>query len=137
MDGVHKRSLCLVDTVVTVHSQKKLLVEDSVDWAYDFVEGKQTYLEIKIRTTVCSCMDCSYADHILIDITGLKPKERIELNSSNAVWIIWNSMMMSYSETNFSGSLVYQGDADFTFEIFKYVPGQSWLTYDGIRVERQ
>ena len=82
-------------------------------------------------------MDCSYADHILVDITGLKPGKEMELSPSNSVWIIWNSLMIPVSESTFSGVLKYNGEKDFSFEIFKYVPGQSWLTYDGIRVERQ
>jgi hypothetical protein len=136
MDGVYKKSLCAVDTVVTVYTQKSLVIKDSTNWTYEFAAGKRTYLEIKIRTTFCWCVDCSYADHILIDITDLKSAESVEINSTNTVWITWNSLMMSSSETTFAGTLAYKNVSDFTFEIFKYVEGQSWLTYDGIKVER-
>jgi len=137
MDGVNKKSMCLIDTVVTIYDHKLLVIEDSSVWSYDFAEGKRTYLEIKIRTTVCACIDCSYADHILIDITDLPVHEQVELNSGNAVWLIWNSLMIGHSEATFAGKLNYDNPSDFSLEIFKYVPGQSWLTYDGIRVDRQ
>ncbi|MBI3133334.1 MAG: hypothetical protein HYZ14_01555 [Bacteroidetes bacterium] len=136
MEGVHKRSLCVVDTMVTLYSQKTLVIEDSVDWSYDFAEGEKTYLEVKIRTTVCSCMDCSYADHVVIDISTLKPGDEVELNPSNTVWFIWNSWMIGSIEQTFTGSLKYTAANDFLIEIYKYVPGQSWLTYDGIKVLR-
>lgn len=137
MEGVNKRSRCLVDTVITVHSEKKLIVRDTVDWSYEFVSGSKTYLEVKIRSTVCSCSDCSFADHILVDVTDIQDGAPVALSVDNTHWFIWNSWMIGHAENTFAGTLDFVSADAMTLELYKYVPGQSWLTYDGIKIVRK
>jgi hypothetical protein len=132
IDGIHKKSSCVVDTTIVIQNQKNLVIKDTTDWNYEFASGAKKYLEVNLRTTVCWCTDCSFAEHVLIDITGLKPGDKIKLTSQNTTWLAWNSMMIGHSEINFKGQLVYNSDQSFTLEIYKFVPGKSELKYDGI-----
>jgi hypothetical protein len=136
-EGMHKKTSCVVDTTIVIQDQKSLIIKDTTDWNYEFVSGKKKYLEVSLRTTVCRCTDCSFAEHVLIDITGLKPGDKIKLTSQNTTWLAWNSLMIGHSEINFKGQLVYNSDQSFTLEIYKFVPGKNELKYDGIRVEKR
>ncbi len=136
-EGMHKKSSCVVDTTIVIQDQKNLVIKDTTDWNYEFDSGKKKYLEVNLRTTVCWCTDCSFAEHVLIDITALKPGDKIKLTNQNTTWLSWNSMMIGYSELNFKGYLVYNSDQSFTLEIFKFLPGKNELKYDGIRVEKK
>lgn len=136
-EGIHKKSLCVVDTTVLIHDQKLLAIKDTNDWSYEFNQGSKKYLEINLRTTVCWCTDCSFAEHVLIDITGLKPGAKVKLNSENTTWLSWNSLMIGHAETHFKGQLIYNSDKSFTLQIYKFVPGQPSLKYDGIRIVRK
>src|SRR5687768_5667849 len=91
LEGAHKKSMCTVDTLISVHSDKKLVISDSTYLEYEFKPGKRSYVEIRLRSTICSCKDCSFADHLSIDVTGLKPGDQISISPSNTTWIHWNS----------------------------------------------
>jgi hypothetical protein len=134
LEGTYKKSMCTVDTLISLHLDKKIVIVDSTNLEYEFKSGKRSYVEIRLRSTICSCKDCSFADHLSIDVTGLKPGDKVSISPENTTWIHWNSMMMVNLEQNFAGTLTYNGENDFVLEVYKFIPAQPQVRYDGVRV---
>lgn len=135
LEGVHLKSRCVVDTTLVLH-RNKLLVTDTTHWNYEFVPGKETYLEVWLRSTFCDCRDCSFSHQVIIQLSAQNDINQLALSPKNTTWISCNSFMMKSAETNFSGILSITSAKKLDLEISRFVAGNPALKYDGIKIER-